>query len=381
MKKTLKILGIIYCITLFYGCKTNSYDSIDVFFINPDDASYVNLKNIATDIKVIGLDFPDTIIFGDIEHIKSTNKKIFLYDQYQTNSITVFDEKGQFISQLKKIGKGPGEYSSIDAFAFDEKNDELIIFEMGRGFKFYSFPEFSYLRDYKVNEYFLNIEVIGDHLLTVSDTEITETKCKGVELFNFNSGEYINLGLPGNPVTIDLSHPNTIVRHDNQYIYASPGFTTNIYQISEKGSNIISKVDFGEFNIPKEAWSFTFDQAMDFRTIFSSSPKATWVQNVIIDDLHFSFYYVFKNIFNRYFAVCNINSKKCHDYSGIYLHDNFEVIPYPSGVFRDYYISIIYPEFIEDILPEDKETLKYWQIEINNHRNSEKPVLLMYKLI
>lgn len=74
-------------------------------------------------------------LVSDITEIQIKNDRIYLQDKL--NRIICYDMQGNVIFQIDAVGNGPGEYVNINAFAVNEKNRELVIYDNLRSMLLY----------------------------------------------------------------------------------------------------------------------------------------------------------------------------------------------------------------------------------------------------
>jgi len=97
-----------------------------------------NLSEIARDIKLIKLETTDECLIGKIYQTFFVSDKIIIVDQdYQQSAenrhgiVLVFSKDGKFLHKIGNRGKGPGEYTNINAATIDRKNRHFYISDMG----------------------------------------------------------------------------------------------------------------------------------------------------------------------------------------------------------------------------------------------------------
>lgn len=122
----------------------------DIIMVNPDQAIEVNLTDVATDIRIIRLKSNEPLDNG---------MRYQFYDNwilaYAPNSggigasrLYLFDNTGNLISTLERVGRGPGEYMGIKRIAcLDEANDLLYLwvnYSDGMGVLKYHIPDMTF---------------------------------------------------------------------------------------------------------------------------------------------------------------------------------------------------------------------------------------------
>jgi len=106
-----------------------TYIRSDTIAIDIDNINHINKDQIESQ-EWIKLETTNESLIGDVSKIFYTNNLFIVLDNKLTNSVFIFDGKGNFISVINKLGKGPGEYTKIYDIAFDELNDVVHILDL-----------------------------------------------------------------------------------------------------------------------------------------------------------------------------------------------------------------------------------------------------------
>ena len=120
---------LIACI-LLVGCRQNNIketDGLAVIDVVNNLGKYheIPVSEFVSELEYIPLETGDDCLIG--EHIRDlavTSTHIFVRDE--TNCYA-FDRDGRFITQIGRVGQGPGEYQFISGLSVDEKNQSLYI--------------------------------------------------------------------------------------------------------------------------------------------------------------------------------------------------------------------------------------------------------------
>ena len=73
------------------------------------------------------------------------------------NTVFIFEHNGKFLSKIKSIGKGPGEYIHISDIDINEKDQELYILDWDGG-KICNYDlKGNFLRDIKLNNMYSDV--------------------------------------------------------------------------------------------------------------------------------------------------------------------------------------------------------------------------------
>lgn len=116
---------MVFLLTFLISC--NNQKEVQTILIDVEAAIPKLVEDVFSNISYINIKLPEDIYFGEIWHIKSFDKYLFIHDFQQTHSITIIDTLGNYINQLKRKGNGPSEYMDLESFAFDKENKEIVI--------------------------------------------------------------------------------------------------------------------------------------------------------------------------------------------------------------------------------------------------------------
>lgn len=171
MKKHLFIITFL-TIAFFNACKKTEYNSES---INPEPIKVSVLKKYPrgsfkdyfVSSKVISLETTNRSLFSNIDRLSMYNDKIFILDK-KSNAVLIFSSTGKFLSKIKSIGKGPGEYIGLKDFSVDEKSEYIILYSH-RPYKllFYNL-EGKFVKEQKLKDYYFNIAFLNDKLLALT---------------------------------------------------------------------------------------------------------------------------------------------------------------------------------------------------------------------
>lgn len=86
------------------------------------------IKGVAENLQFIKLKTPPDKLVGTIDKLEIDEDRFFVLDK-KTNSVHIFDLGGNLITQIRSVGKGPGEYLKLGDFAIDEDSKKVILFD------------------------------------------------------------------------------------------------------------------------------------------------------------------------------------------------------------------------------------------------------------
>ncbi len=379
-------IGILFFVIVACTKKQASQDGVLITIDEKQKKETVFLADIAAQIEVISLEMPDDVLFGEVEHIKTSANYLALLDREQTKSLTIFNHKGKFVNQLRKFGQGPEEYSDIMDFTFDAKEENIYTYDRNFNTVFnYALPDLVFQKKIPTNMYLMGVNIVEDSFLAVSDEDLTETTEYGVGYADIDtlkkSFNFQPIGTLSKETTVvEISYPNTFTQNKQGLIYAMNAQYPKIYQIRDTEILPLATVDFGENKVPSEYWKTT--NALDFEEAFFVPPlKSAWVQNVIVTDKTIAFYYMFGNPDNRQVAIYDKESKKTRVIYKIQLAKSCGVLPFALGVHKDSFLTLLQPEDLEDLFPHGLPVgSPQWLRNIEESLKAEKTICLKYNI-
>lgn len=139
-----KIILLCICICFSSSCKNTNppetiipgtipyHIEIEKYITNSKSCE---LNKIGSELEYIVLEDTPNSLLGTIVHTALCDSFIFVHD---IKKVLQFDRHGKFIRQIGTIGRGPGEYSSVNDFCIDNKNIYILPFD-GKEVKVYDF--------------------------------------------------------------------------------------------------------------------------------------------------------------------------------------------------------------------------------------------------
>jgi hypothetical protein len=127
---TIILTLFVLLILLSINCKRRSTKSdltlwgTKEFDLNISNYSHgeVRLSSVCDSIEYVFLETTDSNYIGDIDYVKISTKYIVLADNL-TNKIHAFKRNGDYLGEISRRGKGPGEFLKVDDLIIDEINN------------------------------------------------------------------------------------------------------------------------------------------------------------------------------------------------------------------------------------------------------------------
>lgn len=143
-----------------------------------------NLQNEAVDsigyslfvdsIEYVYLETNDSCLIRSITDIVVSNNRLFVFDEPQ-QTIWVFDREGKYINKICKKGSGPGEYSQIYQFEYDQRNNQIVILSSWeRKLLFYT-PDGDYLNTIELSLKMKDFKICPQGGFILSNSGIDKT--------------------------------------------------------------------------------------------------------------------------------------------------------------------------------------------------------------
>lgn len=240
------VFSCIGCINNKKGGVEHDFKTIKVAF---DDSKEILSTDIIDSIQYIKLADTDDPI-GNIRKMIVEDNKIILWDNSR-NCIWIFSDKGRFIGQISKLGKGPGEYTSIHGFSYTAPNKIHINDWLVRAIKTYSISgEFigeeitegytSQFEQYKNKKFYFKYD-FGQDVNNKYLFNITDSANKNTGYFKYDK-----------PFTFFGVGGDFILKSKDSLYFRLP-YRDTIYALNNK--QLISKYvfDFGKNRYPSKA--------------------------------------------------------------------------------------------------------------------------------
>jgi len=372
LKKLLFIRYII--IVLLVDCQGNTSEFSPVEIpVKPEAAQKAGIDEVFKQYKTVNISMPDSVFFGNIEVIKTDDHRIYLFDPSQTKTITILDKQGHYINQLKRVGSGPGEYTTPFAFAIDRENDELILYDRAKlEFITYRLPSLEFVETRKQDAFLMNFEVIdNDYMLAVRDGTKSKNRYYGLEIWDSGYEVVKDEISDMRSAVIELSYASTIGRDETGLLYAHP-FTGVISRITSVGLTPAFKLSFGEWEISEELYSM--DEARHFEQALTQNTYAFWPRFPIQLNNKIMVWYMYGADINSYqLLVQDIVKNTQNIYTEIMIGESLK-LPMPLGIDDDRYISLVWPENIDsENIPDEYREL------FEQSLNTELPIIFYLK--
>lgn len=159
--------------------------------VDISNASPGDLEEFATSWELVAVDERE-VPLAEVSDVKRYGDRIFIKsgeDFSRTQPKIYLVEGGRVAGVLDAYGRGPGEYQSLESFAYCPQTAELIINDRRlKGFRHYRVPELTWVSDEPAGRYFQSFESL-DATHSVITLEPDGDKPGGPAIWNHAEGK------------------------------------------------------------------------------------------------------------------------------------------------------------------------------------------------
>ena len=130
------ILTGLICLILITACERNTKnntpfstdDYLHVIDLNKT-VPEIPLSEIFASVAPIALETTKNSLIGNIDKVVATPEYLIVLDRSIANALFLFKKDGTFLHKFGRIGGGPGEYSSISNFCYDNTTGTIYMLD------------------------------------------------------------------------------------------------------------------------------------------------------------------------------------------------------------------------------------------------------------
>lgn len=223
------------------------FDDTQVININIDKT----LTSYGITIKeVVPLETSNDCLVGHVTQVISWNNRIVVLDAYNSNTMFVFNDRGELIFKTIK-GKGPGEVVDPWAISINQRDSTIYLYEQHiRKIKEYYFNG-NIKNSTKIPNLFIkNIFNIGNDTFLIrhslpEDPEKAETRFINYSICTEGFSKIRHLDITTNSNKLSHWVPNPVSLGNEQILFVAP-YDYNIYQLNGDNFKIKYVLDFGD---------------------------------------------------------------------------------------------------------------------------------------
>ncbi len=271
-------------LVLLNSCTNKNADTIKVINIDMNSVNETDMNQLFSKIELVPLQTTEASLIANIRRMVFANEFIIISDN--KNIISVFDRKGQFISNSKKrYGQGPEDYGILMGFTFNEftKSIDLITpnYLISYDIYFNCINKSKLFTQAKISEkdrglYFENIFALDKDKYLLLPTTISNDPHR-IIFYSKNKQSDIDASYADQVISGLTQQVNNIQSYDDSsYSFSPNGFSYYLYTIDKKTLELKKKFkfDFGSHQVKKEDLKHLKGdrEKADFLAFSSTSP-------------------------------------------------------------------------------------------------------------
>jgi len=358
--------------------------------LNKANAENKKLSETIEEIRYLKLNTPgDGDLIGKIDKLLFYRDLIIILDKGISKSVYVFNNKGNFLTKIGKIGDGPGEYQMPQDVTLDKKNNEIIIYCSYSQKLIYFSLDGQLQREKKIGLRFRGMHFLKENKLAIFTQCIYNYQDNyGPIPYDFiicdTTGEILhkqfrNKSKLGSSIVV-ISTDSYFTDYNND-IYLSWVFNDTIYKLDNNTMKAYYRLDFGHKSIDKEALT-VLDNSQLLLKVISGEFWAKLSPVLMADDkilIKVSFGDMKENEINygAYYAITSLSQNTTSIFKITENDIDDCTVSFPISTHGDYFVSVSYPEEIIHQCYDDKPNLIGVNEEIIEYQN---PILVFRRL-
>ena len=232
--------------------KTNT-DSLITIDLNPFlKQQHFDFGALVKEVKLIPLETTDESLLDDFRKVVITPSHIYIHDDFKGGGIVVFDNEGNFIKRISN-GRGPGELVRLYDIDFDEKNNELVVYQ--HSFLLFFTPSGEFIRQQRLPFGFFNFVATPEgyvfKALDEQGNRHLDDLRSNTLLISDKKFELKSAGIPKPHNQVAYTWRNYLCK--NEELYISHRFTDTIYQYTSMNNQLKARylLDYSSKKLPE----------------------------------------------------------------------------------------------------------------------------------
>lgn len=342
-------------LSLFAGCRgrsqTEDREVVDLYSYKDNQIDYFSLVD-TTSYRVVKLELTENSLIGEISKVEVIDDRIIILDRRDNKSVFMFDMEGNFIRQIGRKGRGPGEYVSAVNFVLDYDNGHIIVSDYGTPKQMFYDLDGRFIKEYRLS--YLPMAYIEGRFFYAWNPMSTPEHYEVVELDT--ASKVVGGYYPRKRYVEKIDGYYTSRSYffqDGKNYYFIPLFTDKLYLLTRDGIELKHTFGFGErvFDYDRSRHTLTRDENT-FRDITNFA---------VTDDLNY-FFSVSYGLQTSFWVYGNLESNKVVA-SGILStsQNNSSVTPKTImtmgiiGSYKDEFISTFNAWYFKNLFPDATE--------------------------
>lgn len=257
-------------------------------------------------IEYVSLQTTDSCLIGEITDLAMSDDRIFIFDK-RTQTIWIFSRSGEYLNKIFKKGSGEGEYTHINQFEYDKKNDRIVVSSWGHRLIFYSTTgEYQKTVELRFTPQDFKISPQGGFILSQAGLDTPEA---GIYSVNDEGKDEKFLVKRKNNHLVSMNWDWELCSYGNIICFMAPCFDNEVYHydnhqlemkypfrmkpaLKHDYPETVSLQFFEDFvrtgylEGPKWIWATYWSSVHDLRVfIYSKENKKYWIGKSLVNDM------------------------------------------------------------------------------------------------
>lgn len=363
-------MTVLFSVILFIAasCSKTPPESKPRYKVLLSDVVKPSVREVFSDISLVPLQTEGAPLVAMISKTVFYQDKVYILDEKQ-RAIFVFDTTGRFVLELKREGKGVGEYPLITDFEINKFENCIDVMSCYGEVYSYSLQG-EFLSSYKLPSSVVAVHYFANYS---KDTVVFYVIEEGNRLLYYSKSkkEIVYEGNPYPECNAMLTiHP---FYWYNGQLLMHESYVQERYEITPNGLNINSYVDFGPHNFNKDEVESYGSEKLLYDVVSGKFSKMvnSWQNESISHFICFSYYK--KKFYHAIFYK--------HSNTSVVFHEFTENAKFPSQttfIGRDLYV-VLSAQYLKQYVNE-KIAQEYKLADLDKINLYSNPVLIKYKL-
>jgi hypothetical protein len=343
--------------------------------------SQFDFGDMIKSIKFIPLETNDESLISNIEHIIITENNIYIGNDNIGRNILIFNRQGEYINQIKH-GQGPNEILRLKSIAYDDDQEELIVYHT----KFLSFftKDGKFKRKEKVPLNACSFTLVKDGYMFYAENGIDNRHLGYADNYQvLITDRSFRLRTKGFPYLLsgNLNYGGKYIHKNERNINITFVFIDSIYQYLDNNTfKAKYRFDISNKKIPVNILKNATD--MEFRTTVENHNYYYFLGKFEETESHL--FVAFSNDFTKTrinFFVDKMTKNIKGGTGQLYKISDFPGISLPIAAKGNYFISYIQPyEIIPSLEFLNNPSIEEDIVKLKKLKDDDNPVLILYEL-
>ena len=372
-------LSLLLFLALFACTQRKDNLNQTVLYIDFDvtEESYLGAEDI--ECLFIPLETKEECLLSySFEDVQFSDSNIFIINFHNNKArVFVFDRDGKFISQIGRLGAGPGEYQQPYKLYINKKNNTIIVADRHLNKLInYDLESYQYISSRSIPFNFGNCTWLSDELiLWCNDGGIDTGNRKWYYACITNEEMEIISTFYEMPIYGYCVGYTSLYKYGG-HCYAGLPFSPLIYQIDSENVTPVLSLSFGKQELPPK--SLVVDEREDnmvwLNKVIQSDYINSFCAHETTEHIGVSFY---GRTFQRHLGFYDKRNRTTHAYTAekfmrtFNLYGVYDII----NTYNDYFVARVDPKMLKRYIPQ-REDLR---LIAESRTEEDNPVLCLFK--